>query len=285
MVCIMNLNDQIQESINYLDDVTNFKPDIGIILGSGLGSFTDVINVNTVIETNKIPNYPVSTVPGHEGALYFGNLDSKKILAVKGRVHYYEGYSMPVVAFSVNLMSALGVKYLIVTNAAGGINSTFEPGDLMVIRDHIGFYFDNPLIGASVDNESSRFVDMASAYDPELIELAVNTANRIGISLKSGVLFAASGPTYETAAEIKMIKTLGGDAVTMSTVPEVIVAKQKGLRVLGISCISNMATGISKSKLDHGEVTATANRIKDKFMQLVREIILNLDSIERGNLL
>ncbi|MBN1153352.1 purine-nucleoside phosphorylase [candidate division KSB1 bacterium] len=276
----MNVHDQINESIKFIWKKTRLRPNIGIILGSGLGSFSDTIDVDTIIKTSDIPHYPVSTVPGHEGALYFGELNSEKIIAVKGRVHYYEGYPMQKVAYCVNLMAALGVRYLIVTNAAGGVNCSFVPGDLMVITDHIGFYFDNPLIGVKIDDESKRFVNMYPAYDPELIKISLNTATRIGINLKSGVLFASTGPCYETAAEVAMIKKLGGDAVTMSTVPEVIVANQNHIRVLGISCITNMSTGISDQKLDHDEVTATADKIKGKFMRLVHAIIVRIGQLD-----
>ena len=275
----MDLKDQISDSITFIRKKTKFEPEIGIILGSGLGSFTDIINAETIIKTSDIPHYPVSTAPGHEGALYFGELNSTKIMAVKGRVHYYEGYPMQKVAYSVNLMAALGIRYLIVTNAAGSVNSYFVPGDLMLITDHISFYFDNPLIGIPVDDESQRFVNMYPAYDVELNKVALNTANRIGINLKTGVLFASTGPCYETAAEVAMIKIIGGDAVTMSTIPEVIVANQYHIRVIGISCITNYATGITDKKLVHEDVTANADKIKEKFMRLVNAIIVRINQL------
>ena len=266
-------SNQLQESLNFIKGKINTSPSIGIILGSGLGTFADNLSKQTIISCNKIPHYPVSTVEGHEGLLYFGKLDNCDILALKGRVHLYEGYSMQQVTYAVHIMAELGIKSLIVTNAAGGVNESFTPGDLMLITDHINFTFDNPLIGLTPSSEEKRFVDMTHVYYPSYQKLATEVSKKLNIPIRKGVLFVSKGPCYETAAEVRMIKTLGGDACTMSTVPEVIVAHQKGIKVLGISCITNMATGISTQKLDHLEVTITANRIKDKFLRLISEII------------
>ena len=265
--------EQLQESLDFIKKKVKTFPSIGIILGSGLGTFADKLDHLTVINCKEIPHYPVSTVPGHEGLLYFGKLDNIDVLALKGRVHLYEGYSAHQVTYSVQIMAELGIKSLIVTNAAGGVNKNFSAGDLMLITDHINFTFSNPLIGLPVSTEDNRFVDMSEPYYPPYLELIEKISEDLNISIQKGVLFVSKGPCYETAAEVKMVKALGGDAVTMSTVPEVIMANQKGIRVSGISCITNMATGISDQKLDHKEVTVTANKIKNTFIKLISEII------------
>jgi len=267
---------QLQESLDFIKSRVKKFPAIGIILGSGLGTFADKLDHLTVINCKEIPHYPVSTVPGHEGLLYFGKLDNIDVLALKGRVHLYEGYTAQQVTYSVQIMAALGIKSLIVTNAAGGVNKNFSTGDLMLITDHINFTFNNPLVGMNTSTEESRFVDMAQPYYPPYLELTEKISRDLNISMQRGVLFVSKGPCYETAAEVKMVETLGGHAVTMSTVPEVIMANQKGIRVLGISCITNMATGISGQKLDHQEVTITANKIKEKFIKLVGGIIKHI---------
>lgn len=264
---------QLQESVSYIKSKIKTSPSIAIILGSGLGTFADNLSDQTIINCKEIPFYPVSTVPGHDGLLCFGKLDNIEILALKGRVHLYEGYTMQQVTYPVQIMAELGTKSLIVTNAAGGVNKTFSPGDLMLITDHINFTFSNPLLGLSISNAEDRFVDMSRVYYPPYIKSAEEISKKINIPIKKGVLFVSKGPCYETAAEIKMVQILGGDAVTMSTIPEVIVAIQKRIKVLGISCITNMATGISNQKLNHHEVTITANKIENKFIKLISEII------------
>jgi len=264
---------QLQQSVDFIKNKIETIPSIAVILGSGLGTFADKLTHQTIITCQEIPHYPVSTVPGHEGRLYFGKLNGIDVLAVKGRVHLYEGYSTHQVTYSVQIMSYLGINSLIVTNAAGGVNTNFSPGDLMLIIDHINFTFENPLIGLKLDDEANRFVDMSEPYYRSYLNLAEHVAAEMDIPLQKGVLFVSKGPCYETAAEIRMAKTLGADAVTMSTVPEVIMAVHKGMKVLGISCITNLATGISDHVLDHKEVTITANKIRDKFVLLVSEII------------
>jgi purine-nucleoside phosphorylase len=241
-----------------------------------LGSFAETLENKSSISTSDIPNYPKSTVEGHEGKLVFGYIDKKKVLAVKGRVHYYEGYTMEAVTFIVRIMHALGVKSLIVTNAAGAANPQFTPGDLMFITSHINFFFDNPLKGPNDDSVGPRFPDMEQEYDRDYIRIAERIAMSLKIKTQRGVYCASSGPTYETRAEVKMFQKLGADAVGMSTVPEVIVAKYYGLRVLGISCITNMGTGISLTPLSHDEVTETANRVKNDFQKLIKEIIIQI---------
>ncbi len=271
------MHDVLRESLNYLSTRIGRPPSLAIILGSGLGTFAEHLKKVSIVDCREIPNYPVSTVEGHEGLLYFGKLDGVDVLALKGRVHCYEGYTMQQVSYPVQLMAGLGIRSLIVTNASGGVNENFTPGDLMLITDHINFTFDNPLIGQPVTNEEDRFLNTADAYYLPYRELALRVAEQCRIPLQQGVLFVSKGPCYETAAEIRMVKILGADAVTMSTVPEVILAHQKHMKILGISCITNLATGIAKQKLDHQEVTITANRIKDKFIKLVSEIIKEID--------
>ncbi len=274
----MNEKQQLEESIQFIKEKINIKPKIAVILGSGLGSFAETLQESTIIPTADIPHYPISTVPDHAGLWALGYVRNVPLLALKGRVHTYEGYSARTVTYSIRLMARLGIERLIVTNAAGGINSKFSPGDLMVITDHINLLFDNPLIGDNEIHPSQRFIDMSNAYDRDFVVKTLELGKSLGIQLRSGVLVTSKGPSYETAAEVRMAKIIGGDALTMSTVPEVIAARQQNIRVLGISCITNLATGISKEKLDHQEVQETANRIKNTFIQLVTEIITRLES-------
>jgi purine-nucleoside phosphorylase len=273
-----DIKKQLQESIEFLRTQTKQKPRIGIVLGSGLGNFADSLEDADQISTSKIPHYPASTVEGHKGLLVFGKVDTVPILAVQGRSHIYEGYSADKVAYVVRLMSLIGIDRLLVTNAAGGTNPKFKPGDLMIIVDHINFLFRNPLRGAVVPPED-RFPDMFNNYDQTLINLIEQTGLDLKIPLSKGVLFVSPGPSYETAAEVRMIRQLGGDAASMSTVPEVLVARARGIHVAGISCITNLATGISDTPLDHSEVTEIANQVKDKFQQVVREVIVRMDKV------
>lgn len=267
------IEEKLNESAAFIRSRTSVKPSIALILGSGLGSFADTLTASTSISTADIPNYPKSTVEGHEGRWVFGDMEGREVLVMAGRVHYYEGYSMPQVAFPVRLMGHMGIRSLIVTNAAGAVNRAFSPGDLMFITSHINFLFDNPLRGPNYEDHGPRFPDMASDYDAEYIRDAEAAAVRLGIRTQRGVYCANPGPTYETRAEVRMFQRLGADAVGMSTVPEVIVAKHQGMRVLGISCITNLGTGISSNPLSHEEVTITANRVKNSFHRLLVEVI------------
>lgn len=257
---------KIEESIELIRGKTNLEPEMGIILGSGLGSLADEIE-GVRISYADIPHFPVSQVPGHKGNLVMGELEGKKIVALQGRCHFYEGYPMDAITYPVRVMRELGAEILLVTNAAGGINKDFQPGDLMVITDHINFMGANPLRGRK------EFIDMTFTYDQELIELTEKTASNQGSEIKNGVYLAVSGPSYETPSEIKAFEKLGADAVGMSTVPEVIVARSLTLKVLGISCITNMAAGILKKSLSHEEVIETTKKVEAKFKKLVREII------------
>ena len=274
-----NIVQQLKESISHISGETGQRPKIGLILGSGLGNFADSLKDADRIPTSKIPYYPASTVEGHKGYLVFGKVDNTPVLAVQGRSHIYEGYSADRVAYAVRLMALMGIDRLLVTNAAGGINPGFRPGDLMIIVDHINFLFRNPLNGEVVPPER-RWPDMYNNYNPALIRLIEQCGLDLKIPLRKGVLFVSPGPSYETAAEVQMIRHLGGDAASMSTVPEVLVARSRGIHVGGISCITNFATGMSDTPLTHSEVTEIANQVNEKFQRLVREVILRMARIQ-----
>ena len=248
-------------------------PALGLILGSGLGPYADRFRNRTVVPFEDLPNFPRSTVLGHSGNLVIGEAEGIPAVALQGRVHYYEGYSLAEVTYPARVLGCLGIKQLIVTNAAGGINVNFRPGDLMLITDHINMMGTNPLIGPNLEELGVRFPDMSEAYDSEMRRTASQVAAQRGITLREGVYVGLTGPSYETPAEIRMCRGLGGDAVGMSTVPEVIVANHMGIRVLGISCITNMAAGILPQKLTHQEVIDTTERVKEQFISLLSGII------------
>ena len=270
------MKNKIESAIKYLTDQVEYFPKLAIILGSGLGPFSDHISDKLVIDTLQIPFYPKSTVEGHAGSWIVGNLENRKILALKGRIHFYEGYSIQDVTFPIQLLAELGITHLIITNAAGGLNLKFQPGDLMLINDHINFSFKNPLVSNDPLPPGKRFVDMSEPYDQELIQMTEETGLDLGIQLQKGVLINGLGPSYETAAEVRMLRMLGGDAATMSTVPEVLVANQNNMKVLGISCITNLATGMTQNRLDHLEVTEIAAQVSDKFQKLIKGVIKNI---------
>lgn len=268
------IKEAIQQASTFLKkNYGNNIPEIGLILGSGLGVLADEIEDPIKIPYQDIPNFPVSTVAGHAGQLVFGKLEGVLVLAMQGRFHFYEGYSLDKVTFPVRVMKELGVKTLIVTNAAGGVNEAFAPGDLMLIKDHINNMGTNPLIGPNDEELGPRFPDMSESYSKRLRAIARSVASEQNIMIQEGVYVGNTGPTYETPAEIKMIRTMGGDAVGMSTVPEVIVARHTGIEVLGISCISNMAAGILDQPLSHHEVIETTEKVKRQFLQYVKGII------------
>lgn len=267
---------KLMESVEYVKSKINGEPEIGIILGSGLGDIAEEVEDKITIKYSEVPNMPASTVKGHAGQFVFGNLNGKKVIMMQGRFHYYEGNPMSLLSLPVYIMKYLGVKNLIVTNAAGGVNMSFNPGDLMIITDHINFASNNPLIGKNEDQIGPRFPDMSEAYSKELRNLVKEIAEGLSIDVKEGVYVMMTGPTYETPAEIRMIRFLGGDAVGMSTVPEVIAANHCGMKVLGISCITNMAAGILDQPLNHAEVIETSNKVKSSFIGLVKEIIKNM---------
>ncbi len=246
---------------------------LGLILGSGLGSYVDALQGKTVIPFEELPHFPRPTSPGHSGNLVLGEAEGIPVAALQGRIHFYEGYTMAEVAYPARVLGSLGIRQLIVTNAAGGINLDFQPGDLMLITDHINLMGTNPLIGENVDELGVRFPDMSEAYDGAMRDTALRIAADRNIALRQGVYVALSGPSYETPAEIRMFRSLGADAVGMSTVPEVLVANHMGIKVLGISCITNMAAGILPRKLMHQEVLDTTERVREKFMSLLSGII------------
>lgn len=267
---------KIKESVEFINNNVSRKPKIGVILGSGLGDLVNIVEGKEYIEYSDIPNFPVSTVKGHEGRLVFGKIDETEVLLMQGRFHYYEGYTMKEVTYPVYVMKMLGIEKVIVTNACGGINTDFEPGTLMLINDFINLFGDNPLIGVNDERLGVRFPDMSEPYKIELIDKAKDIANNLGIEWKEGVYAGFMGPYYETAAEIKMIGRHGADAVGMSTVPETIVANYLGIDVLGIACITNMATGIQKVKHSHERVVATAQKASVNLCKWVKNIIVNM---------
>lgn len=272
----MEYMNRINETVKYLEGRIEEKPSIALILGSGLGGLADLIESPLDIEYKDIPNFPVSTVEGHDGKLVFGKLGNRNVVAMKGRFHFYEGYDLKDVTFPVRVLASLGIENLIVTNAAGGSNKDFKPGDLMIIKDHINFTGQNPLMGPNLNDRGPRFLDMSYAYNKDLIQLARKSGEKLDLELKEGIYMWFTGPTYETPSEIKLAQVLGADAVGMSTVPEVIVANHEGIKVLGISCITNMAAGILDQPLNHEEVVETSLMVKDNFESLVLDILKNM---------
>jgi purine-nucleoside phosphorylase len=267
---------KIEEAAKYIENRIKDIPESGIILGSGLGPLAEELANPVIIDYGEIPYFPVSTAPGHKGRFVFGFLDSKPVLAMQGRFHFYEGYDMQQVVFPVRVMKHIGIKTLIVTNAAGGINREFEPGDLMMIIDHIKFGGDHPLRGPNLSEMGPRFNDMSQAYDKPLRSIVREAAKINGIKLQEGVYAYMTGPSFETPAEIQMLRILGADAVGMSTVPEVISASHCGLKVIGISCISNMAAGILDQPITEDEVIETGKRAAARFRSLISTIVSKL---------
>ncbi|MGL9903465.1 purine nucleoside phosphorylase I, inosine and guanosine-specific [Enterococcus sp. DIV0802c] len=269
------LSEMLQETTQFILEKGVKEIDFGLILGSGLGELAEEIEEAIVIPYDQIPFFPTSTVVGHAGQLVYGTLSGKKVLAMQGRFHFYEGHSMQTVTYPVRVMAALKAHSVIVTNACGGVNESFVPGDLMLITDHINFTGQNPLIGPNEDEIGPRFPDMSEVYTLTYREVAKEAASQLDLTLKEGVYMGYSGPTYETPAEIRMSRTMGADAVGMSTVPEVIVAAHSGLKVLGISCITNLAAGM-QANLNHEEVVETTQRVKQSFKALIKEVLVLL---------
>ena len=261
----------LEKWVRTVREKTDFLPEIGIVLGSGLGDFAQQVEKSAEISYDSLPGFPVSTVAGHAGKLIFGYVRSVPVVVMQGRVHYYEGYSMEQVVAPIRLMGMLGAKKLLLTNAAGGVNTDFTPGDLMVITDHISAFVPSPLRGENPEELGPRFPDMSRVYDEDMGRAVLTAGEKLGQSLRQGVYLQWQGPNYETPAEIRMFRTLGADAVGMSTVCEAIAARHMGLRVCAISCITNMACGILPQPLSHEEVQQTADRVKDKFQALVLE--------------
>ena len=270
--------EKVKESAQFIQGRTSLRPTTGIILGSGLGSLVDIMEERTVIPYTEIPNFPRSHVAGHAGNLVIGRIGQEIIAAMQGRFHYYEGFTMKEVTYPIYVMKLLGIENLIVTNACGGINRDFEPGDLMILTDYINMLGNNSLIGENDERFGVRFPDMSEAYAKELIRKAEKTAEKLGISCKKGVYAIFSGPCYETAAEIRAYERLGADAIGMSTVPETIAANYLGMKVLGIACITNMAKGIAKEKHSHEEVVRIANESSSKLCAWVEKLLLDWDA-------
>ncbi|WP_420869576.1 purine-nucleoside phosphorylase [Cohnella ginsengisoli] len=266
----------IEEAAAYIAERTDLRPEIGLILGSGLGVIGDDMEQAVTIPYEDIPHFPVSTVEGHAGELVVGRLQGRPVALMRGRFHMYEGYEPERTALPVRVMKMLGIKTLFVTNAAGGVNLAYEPGNLMIISDHLNLTGRNPLVGPNDNALGVRFPDMSDAYTRRLRQIAKETAAELGIPVREGVYAGLLGPNYETPAEIRMLRGVGADAVGMSTVSEVLVARHSGLEVIGISCISNMAAGILDQPLSHEEVMETTERVKQQFIQLVLALLPKL---------
>ncbi len=266
--------DQLQQTTKAIRERAGaLKPRVGIILGSGLGDFADAFEDKVVIPYAELPHFPTSSVPGHAGRLVLGRVGGVDVVAMQGRVHYYEGFTPAQVAYPARVLCALGISGLVVTNAAGGINRDFSPGDLMIITDHLNLSGWNALTGRNDERLGPRFPDLTAAYAPHLRAVLLDCAMRQRVNLRQGVYAIVSGPSYETPAEIRMLRTLGADAVGMSTVPEVVAAAHMRVPVVGISCITNLAAGMGHQPLSHEEVADTANRVKDVFGALLTEFL------------
>ena len=273
----MELQDKINAAAAYILSAVSLRPTVGMVLGSGLGDFADTLEDPVRIPYTQIPNFPVPTIAGHAGALVFGKKQGKDVVVLQGRIHYYEGLSQKEITLPIRVLAAIGVKQLVLTNACGGVNLSFTPGDLMLISDHINYSGSNPLIGQNLDQFGPRFPDLSNVYTKELRTKIMKVAEENGIALRQGVYVMYSGPNYETPAEIRMFRMMGADAVGMSTVPEAIVAAHCGMDVVGISCITNMAAGVLPQKLNHQEVVETAALVHDKFQKLLTLVIDLLD--------
>ena len=267
---------RLKRYVDTIRETTDFVPRAAIVLGSGLGGYGDRIQVEEEIPYSRLEGFPVSTVAGHQGRFLFGRVKGVPVVLMQGRVHYYEGYDMQEVVLPIRLMGMLGARTLLLTNAAGGINLDFEPGDLMMITDQISSFVPSPLRGTNIEELGTRFPDMSQVYDRALMEKLREAARRERVSLREGVYAQLSGPNYETPAEIRMLRALGADAVGMSTACEATAARHMGMEICGVSCITNMAAGILDRPLDHQEVQETADRVKDQFERLVTSFIGSL---------
>lgn len=271
------MKEKILKALSVIKKKMSINPTAAVILGSGLGCFADSLENPIVIPYSEIPFFPVSTVKGHAGNLVFGSVKGKNIVVMQGRFHYYEGYSMQEITFPIRVMHAAGASDLVITNASGGLNRSFQVGDLMIMTDHINFMGANPLRGSNDESLGPRFPPMQNAYTPELVETALQLGRKLGAPIQKGVYLAVAGPNYETAAELRAMRIWGADAVGMSTVPEVIVAVHSGMkRILGISCITDMATGEGVENVCHEEVIAAADKARPYFLKLLSGIIERL---------
>ncbi len=267
--------EQVQETVSYIKAKTNFTPEYGVILGSGLGSFTDDIQIEFTLPYGEIPNFPVSTVQGHKGALVFGTIGDKKVVAMQGRFHFYEGYSMKEVTFPVRVMKYLGVEKLVVSNASGGVNSNYEVGSIVILKDQINMMPEHPLRGKNDERFGPRFLNMSEPYSKKMIAKAKELAKNLNIKVQDGIYLGLQGPTFETLAEYKMVKILGADCVGMSTVPEVIVARHMDMECFGLSVITDMGNEGNIETVSHDEVLEAAKKAEPQVRSLIKELILN----------
>lgn len=272
-----NVLDRVRRCADAIREKTSFTPRTALILGSGLGGFGERLSLEAVVEYSEIPGFPISTVPGHQGRFLFGYVGQEPVVVMQGRVHYYEGYPMEDVVLPTRVMAQLGAKRLVLTNAAGGIGSQLEAGDLMLLTDHIASFVPSPLIGPNEDQFGTRFPDMTEVYSLRLREKALAAAQKLGIRLKQGVYLQTPGPQYETPSEIRMYQALGAHAVGMSTACEAMVARHMGMEVCGISCVTNLAAGLSDKALSHEEVQETADRVAQSFQSLVWELLSTIE--------
>jgi len=268
--------ERAQRATQFIHSRTSTAPSVAVVLGSGLGAFADELSDATAIGYDEIPGFAHATVEGHAGRLVIGKAGNVAVAAMQGRFHFYEGYSLEEVTLPIRVLNLLGVNTLMLTNAAGSLNTELTPGSLMVISDHINLMGVNPLIGPNEEKFGPRFPDLSVAYDPDLQSLVIDEANAMGLSLRRGVYASLTGPSYETPAEIHMVRTLGADAVGMSTVPEAIVARHMDMRVIGISCITNLAAGVSSRPIDHSQVMEIGESVRGQFTELLRRVIAKL---------
>jgi len=271
--CMPREMQKFDEALSYLKGIYAHVPEVGIVLGSGLSNFIEDVEIEKEVSYDAIPHFPVSTVEGHKGKLIFGNLSGKKIVCMAGRFHFYEGYEAEQVVFPVRIMKLLGIKALLLSNAAGGVNPNFRVGDMMIITDHVSFFMKNPLIGKNISEFGTRFPDMSEPYTKELIQKAKDIGQRLGISLREGVYYGVTGPTYETHAEYKLIHALGGDAVGMSTVQECIVANHMGLPVFAMSVITDIGIREDETRITHEEVLLAAKQAEPRFASIFKEMV------------
>lgn len=269
--------EKINAAVNYIKSKTQVRPTVGITLGSGLNSVASSIKLDIAIPFSEIPNFPKTTVEGHKGQLILGHIGDTPVVALQGRIHYYEGYSMEDVVFPTRVMALLGIKTLILTNSAGGMSDKMQSGDFMIITDHINLFGDHPLMGPNIEKYGPRFPDMTYAYSPDLVEKMESIFTKLDMRYHKGIYCGVTGPTYETPAEIQFLKIIGGSAVGMSTVPENIAANHLGLKVAGLSCITNMAAGITGQKLSHQEVQDVAKRVEAQFSKFLLEFTGSLE--------
>lgn len=272
----MTAKEKLQKCYESFKAKIDFVPEIAIILGSGLGALADEIDVKAVLDYGDIDGFPQSTVPGHKGRFVFGYMDSVPVVIMQGRVHYYEGYSMQDVVLPTRLMKLMGAKVLFVTNASGGVNPSFSAGDFMLITDQIANFVPSPLIGSNFEELGTRFPDMSEIYDKDLREIVINTAKELDIKLQQGVYIQLTGPNFESPAEVRMCRTLGADAVGMSTACETIAANHAGMKICGISCVANLGCGLTENPLTHKEVMEAADKAAPLFKKLIRASVVNI---------